>query len=59
VHRATAARRVRRTTVQLVESARELLAARLHADRGEVSSLLRLIESRINVIFQRALGAGT
>jgi RNA polymerase sigma-70 factor (ECF subfamily) len=55
VHRATAARRIRKTTEQLLENARGVLATTLHADRSEISSMLRLIESRIGAAFQRAL----
>jgi len=55
VHRATAARRIRKTTERLLGSARDLLSARLRADRAEISSMLRLIESRIGGAFQRAL----
>lgn len=53
VHRATAARRVRRVTDDLLAGTRKALAARLHADKREISSLVRLLESRLGA----ALGA--
>jgi RNA polymerase sigma-70 factor, ECF subfamily len=55
VHRATAARQIRRATERLSESAREVLASSLKTDRREISSMLRLIQSRITAAFQRAL----
>jgi RNA polymerase sigma-70 factor (ECF subfamily) len=55
VHRATAARRIRRTTEQLLANTRGILASKLKADRREISSMLRLLGSRINTVFHRVL----
>lgn len=49
VHRATAARRVRKATDELVAVTRDRLAARLGIDPKEVSSILRLVQSQIEL----------
>jgi RNA polymerase sigma-70 factor, ECF subfamily len=49
VHRATMARRVHRTTEALVVVTRERLAARLGIASGDVSSILRLVHSQLEL----------
>lgn len=49
IHRATAARRVKRAEETLVASARRLLRERLDADDGDINSVLRHIRSQINL----------
>jgi RNA polymerase sigma-70 factor (ECF subfamily) len=55
VHRVTAWRWVRRITQALLRKARARLEERLQANRGEVSSLLRLLSSRIDLIVRAVL----
>jgi RNA polymerase sigma-70 factor (ECF subfamily) len=49
VHRATAARRIQRASTELIAKMRERLAARLGIERQEVSSVLRLLQSQIEI----------
>jgi RNA polymerase sigma-70 factor (ECF subfamily) len=55
VHRVTAWRWVRRITVDLHARARERMREQAHARRDEMSSVLRLIESRIDAILRNVL----
>jgi RNA polymerase sigma-70 factor (ECF subfamily) len=57
VHRATAARRIRRTTEQLLARARDSLATTHKAERGEISTMLRELESCVGAVLQCALAA--
>jgi len=52
VHRATAARWVAAAQSSLARATRRSLRDRLHVDAREVSSILRLIESRLEVTFK-------
>jgi RNA polymerase sigma-70 factor, ECF subfamily len=56
VHRATAARRLHAARAALVEATRRELEARLKLARGELESILRLIESQVHVSVARLLG---
>jgi RNA polymerase sigma-70 factor (ECF subfamily) len=56
VHRATAARQVTRARARLVEETRRLLRARLRVDGSQLHSILRLIDSQVEVSVQRLLG---
>jgi RNA polymerase sigma-70 factor, ECF subfamily len=56
VHRATAARRVAAAREQLGESIRAELAARLEISTDEVDSIVRLVQSRVDVSLARLLG---
>ncbi len=49
VHRATAARQVARARVRLTEETRRVLGERLKLDTTELQSVLRLIESQVEV----------
>lgn len=55
VHRASAARRLTKVRGALVEATRRLLAQRLHLENAELESVLRLIESVLDVSLRRAL----
>jgi RNA polymerase sigma-70 factor (ECF subfamily) len=55
VHRSTAARQVLRARERLVEETRRLLRARLRVDAEQLHSILRLIESQVDVSVQRLL----
>lgn len=59
VHRATAARWVVAAHEDLVKCLRKTMMARLALGPEEYASILRLIESRIEVSFERLLGEGT
>jgi len=49
IHRATAARRIEAARHELVTATREILGARLRVDAHEIDSILRLIESRLEI----------
>ena len=55
VHRASAARRLTKVRQSLVEATRRLLAQRLRLQGHELASVLRLIESALDVSLRRAL----
>lgn len=55
VHRTSAARRLTKVRDSLVEATRRLVAQRLRLAEGEIASLLRLLESEIDVSLRRAL----
>jgi RNA polymerase sigma-70 factor (ECF subfamily) len=57
VHRATAARWIAAARDALGKRIRDELAARLRIDVGEVDSIVRLVQSRIDVSLDRVLGA--
>jgi RNA polymerase sigma-70 factor (ECF subfamily) len=57
VHRATAARWITKAHAALVEQIRKAMLARLHVDKDEYASILRLIESQIEISFERYLGS--
>jgi RNA polymerase sigma-70 factor (ECF subfamily) len=57
VHRSTAARWVNGATDSLILGTRRLLMDRLGANRSEVSSIVRLLQSRLNTIVH-AIAAG-
>lgn len=57
VHRATAARWVAAARERLGTKIREQLAAQLKIDVAEVDSIVRLVQSRIDVSLDRVLGA--
>ncbi len=59
VHRATAARWVVTAHEDLVKGLRKTMIARLDVKPDEYASILRLIESRIEVSFERLLREGT
>lgn len=56
VHRATAARRVAAARDELGAAIRAELATRLAVDLDEVDSIVRLVQSRIDVSLERLLG---
>jgi RNA polymerase sigma-70 factor (ECF subfamily) len=56
VHRATAARRVAAARDELAEAIRAELATRLAISVDEVDSIVRLVQSRIDVSLERLLG---
>lgn len=55
VHRATAARRVAKAKQALVDGTRKELAAALHVDNSELASVLRLVESNLDLSISRLL----
>jgi RNA polymerase sigma-70 factor (ECF subfamily) len=57
VHRATAARRTARARQKLVDATREALARALRVDDVELASILRLVESKLDLSISRLLGA--
>jgi RNA polymerase sigma-70 factor (ECF subfamily) len=59
VHRVTAWRWVRRLTEDLLKRTRGRLLDRSRADGAEVSSILRLIQSRLEAIFRTVLATST
>jgi RNA polymerase sigma-70 factor (ECF subfamily) len=56
IHRASAARRLTKVRQALIEGTRHLLAQRLRLGTGELESVLRLLESEIDISLRRALG---
>ena len=56
VHRTTAARRVAAAREELGSAIRAELAARLAISVGDVDSIVRLVQSRIDVSLERLLG---
>jgi RNA polymerase sigma-70 factor (ECF subfamily) len=58
VHRATAARWMVVARATLAEVIRAELAARLEIDADEVASIIRLVQSRVDVSLDRLLGTG-
>lgn len=56
VHRATAARWITKAHEALVDRIRTAMLARLKVGKEEYASILRLIESRIEISFERYLG---
>jgi RNA polymerase sigma-70 factor (ECF subfamily) len=57
VHRSNAARRIAKARDELLSGTRRRLVLGLNVDRVEFESIMRLIESRIDVSIQRMLGA--
>jgi RNA polymerase sigma-70 factor, ECF subfamily len=57
IHRSNAARRVAKGRDELLSATRRRLVLGLKVDRVEFESIMRLIESRIDVSIQRMLGA--
>ena len=55
VHRATAARWVRQSVDTLVDETRLMMTTRLGASRTEVSSIVRMIQSRLDTALQAVL----
>jgi RNA polymerase sigma-70 factor (ECF subfamily) len=55
VHRATAARQVTRARARLVDDTRGILRTRLRVDGSQLHSILRLIDSQLEVSVQRLL----
>lgn len=55
VHRATVARWIAHARELLLQSTRERLTQRLHAADHELDSILRLIESQMDVSLRRCL----
>jgi RNA polymerase sigma-70 factor, ECF subfamily len=58
VHRATAARWLERARAGILERTRAELRRRLGIAEDEVDSILRLVESRVDVTLERVLGSG-
>lgn len=58
IHRDTAARWLSRARAKLYAATRRGLMSRLHIDRSEFDSILRLIRSRLDVTFRDLLGGG-
>jgi RNA polymerase sigma-70 factor (ECF subfamily) len=58
LHRATIARRISRAQSELLDGVRARLLARLRVTAPELDSILRLIESRIEVVFPRLADPG-
>jgi RNA polymerase sigma-70 factor, ECF subfamily len=58
VHRATAARWVNAAREELGEAIRAQIAQRLTISVGQVDSIVRLVQSRIDVSLERLLGDG-
>lgn len=56
VHRSNAARRIAKARESLLSTTRRRLVLGLNVDRGEFESIMRLIESRIDVSIARMLG---
>jgi RNA polymerase sigma-70 factor (ECF subfamily) len=56
IHRSNAARRIAKAREQLLTGTRRRLVLGLKVDRREFESIMRLIESRIDVSIQRMLG---
>jgi RNA polymerase sigma-70 factor (ECF subfamily) len=56
IHRSNAARRIGKAREQLLSATRRRLVLGLKVDRREFDSIMRLIESRIDVSIQRMLG---
>ena len=56
VHRVTAFRWLRSARAELLAATRRQLAARLHIAPSEVDSILRLVQSRLEVSVERLLG---
>lgn len=56
IHRSNAARRIQKAREQLLTGTRRRLVLGLKVDRREFESIMRLIESRIDVSIQRMLG---
>jgi RNA polymerase sigma-70 factor (ECF subfamily) len=57
IHRATAARRLNKARSELLSRTRKGLEARLRVAPKELESIIRLIESQLNVSLQRLLGS--
>lgn len=57
-HRSTVARRVAKAEASLMRAVRERLMAKLKIDQGELSSLVRLIRSQIEVSLQQVFKSG-
>jgi RNA polymerase sigma-70 factor (ECF subfamily) len=57
VHRTTAGRRVEAARRKLGDLIRERVAARLAIERDEVDSIVRLVQSRVDVSLERALAS--
>ncbi|MBX7081673.1 MAG: sigma-70 family RNA polymerase sigma factor [Nannocystaceae bacterium] len=56
IHRSNAARRIAKAREELLSATRRRLVLGLKVDRGEFESIMRLIESRIDVSIGRMLG---
>lgn len=57
VHRATAARRIARARDGLLSGTRRRLMLRLRLGRSELDSVMRMIESNVQISLQRVLGS--
>jgi len=55
VHRATAARRVQRAREELIAGVRATLVAQLGVSEAEVDSVMRLVESQLDITMERVL----
>jgi RNA polymerase sigma-70 factor (ECF subfamily) len=55
VHRATAARRVQRARDELVAQVRAALASQLGVSEAEIDSVMRLVESQLDITMERVL----
>jgi RNA polymerase sigma-70 factor (ECF subfamily) len=58
VHRSTVARWLNRITAELATATRKQMMKKLGADRGEVSSLVRMLESRIDMAIRAVVASG-
>jgi Mg2+ and Co2+ transporter CorA len=57
VNRSTIARWLNRITASLIETTRKKMMERLGANRAEVSSLVRMLESRIDMSMRAVVGS--
>jgi RNA polymerase sigma-70 factor (ECF subfamily) len=57
VHRSTVARWLNRITAELVDTTRKRMMERLGANRAEVSSLVRMLESRIDMTLRAVVAS--
>jgi RNA polymerase sigma-70 factor (ECF subfamily) len=58
VHRATAARWLERIRAHIQDVTRDAVRSRFGLDEDGCNSLIRLVESRLDISFERVLGAG-
>jgi RNA polymerase sigma-70 factor (ECF subfamily) len=58
IHRVTASRRLNKVRATLVDATRRLLAERLVVDSKDLESILRLLESQVDISLRRVLGEG-
>ncbi len=59
IHRATAARRIARVRTKIAERTREILNTRLDLSTGEFTSVVRLVQSQIDVSMRQILRSRT